>query len=349
MDVEKAKSELEFLQLEHPLLLQQLKKEQQLELKHLAKTQLVEKIQQEELLALDRRIAISEYKKIEKENIKRLFRTFKAFKAESHKKLPPEEIKQRITAMKLKSEDDEEKREFCFYQKITEEEEQEKESLRVAHEAQLERSSIVAEEAIQSLMNQHHQKVSAHEETERQRLQEAENKYWTGVYDAILTHQDNYTILCERHHKEQIESLTQLHQEELRLLETEKHEIEDLCKEQGRPEFEEDFLAVISEIEQQILQSHDIQMKDLKAVHNEDVITLKREQKRYRQEVKRTAPDTILYVYAKTKQKERKKKILEFPNSDQRRPSSILSSSSSGPLRSSSSMMKKKKVKSPPQ
>jgi len=232
-------------------------------------------------------------------------------------------------------------------QKIKEEEEKEKETLRLAHETQLERTRAAAEEAIQSLINQHHQKEYAHEEVERQRLQGAENKYWTGVYDAILTHQENYTKLIEKHHKEQIEFLAERHKEELLVFDTERLEIDELCREQGRTDVEkEEFLQVILAVEQQVLLDHSIQTRELKAVHSEDLIALKREQKRYRQEVKKTAPDTILYVYAKKKkEKQEKKKLLESRSKTELTNNSDPDSPGSGPTRSTSAMMLQKKDK----
>jgi len=211
--------------------------------------------------------------------------------------------------MKQKFVEDEQRRETIFLQKITEKEEQEKDSLRLAHEAQSERAKIAAEDSIQALINLHNQKELAHEESERQRLQGTENKYWTGVYDTLLNHQENYTKILEKHHKEQLELLVQIHQEERLTFETERNEIEELCRDQNRSDMEkEDFLAIITEIEQQVLQNHTAQIKEFKSVQNEDLIDLKREQKIYRQEVKKTAPDTILYVYAKTKKEKGRKK-----------------------------------------
>jgi len=175
-----------------------------------------------------------------------------------------------------------------------------------------------------------------------------------------LTHQENYTKLCEKHHKEQIEVLTQkMQEEEIRNFETERIEIIELCHEQGLSEEErEDFLALIELIAEESKENHLIQLKELKTVQNEDLIALKREQKRYRQEVKRTAPDTILYVYAKTKkEKERKKteKRLQESRSKGDVTASdpehhIVPSSPGGPTRSTSAMMmnKKKKMKEKP-
>jgi len=87
LEMERSKLEMEHLQQEHPLAIQQLKKEQELEQKHLIKTQLVEKDQQCELLSLDQRIAIRDYKKARQADKKRLERTFKAFKVHNQKKI----------------------------------------------------------------------------------------------------------------------------------------------------------------------------------------------------------------------------------------------------------------------
>jgi len=193
----------------------------------------------------------------------------------------------------------------------------------------------------------------AHEESERQRLQGTENKYWTGVYDTLLNHQENYTKILEKHHKEQLELLVQIHQEERRTFETERNEIEELCRDQNRSDMEkEDFLAIITEIEQQVLQNHTAQIKEFKSVQNEDLIALKREQKIYRQEVKKTAPDTILYVYAKTKKEKgrKKEKKIEFKSKlvDDTDPEHHIGPSSpGGPTRSTSAMMMKKKRSNP--
>jgi len=149
-----------------------------------------------------------------------------------------------------------------------------------------------------------------------------------------------------------------MQEDEIRNFEVERIEIAEICQQQGRSDEEKDeFLNIIDITEQQVKQDHLDQLKELRTVQTEDLVALKREQKRYRQEVKRTAPDTILYVYAKTKkEKERKKekKLLESRSKDNITMSThdpehhIGPSTPGGPTRSTSAMMiKKKKVKPP--
>jgi len=170
-------------------------------------------------------------------------------------------------------------------------------------------SSVVTEEAIQNTTAAQQQKEQACTEAHRQQLQGLESKYWTGVYDVILGHQENFTKLIEKHQKEQLALATKISEEETNLFLTESTEIEEL--EQVRSDAErKDFLLVITSMEAHAKRHHAKILKELKAVHHEDILALKKEQKRYRQEVKKTVPNDLLYVYAKTKkEKERRKEL----------------------------------------
>eukprot|EP01124_Arcella_intermedia_P027963 TRINITY_DN558_c0_g2_i6.p1 TRINITY_DN558_c0_g2~~TRINITY_DN558_c0_g2_i6.p1 ORF type:complete len:1148 (-),score=328.52 TRINITY_DN558_c0_g2_i6:508-3813(-) len=302
LEIERATAEQNFFITEHPFMLSMVKKEVELEQKHLMKTQQIEKEQQAELTASDQRLSIRAFKKKRQIEEKKLENTFKTFKAQNSKRLTPEELKTRIGVMKQKFTEDEEKKEHAFMEKLKKEEEQEKEALRIAHESHLERAKASAEETIQNLINTQQQKEQASLETHRQQLQGLEFRYWTEVYDAILGYQESYTKLIEKHHKEQLNLHTKLSEEELHLYETDTTEIEDMCREHGRSEPEKkEFLGFVIEAESSAKKRIEDSLKDLKMAQQQDVIFLKKEQQFYRKAVKKSAPDDLLYIYAKAK------------------------------------------------
>jgi len=240
---------------------------------------------------------------------KKLLTTFKAFKTLNAKKLPAEEIKQRVTAMKQQFDEEEQKKEAIFMQRIKEEELQEKEILLLAHQSQLERSRVAAEEALQVLAQQLHQKEQSLTESNKQNLQGIQNNYWKDVYNTILNQQGNFTKLIERQHNEQIDFLVKMQEEEDSLFTTELVEIEDLCKEQDRSEIEKkDLCAVIFSLQEQVKRQHSEQMRELLVVQKEELIDEKKEQKNQRQEVKKNAPENLLYEYARVLKKEQLRK-----------------------------------------
>jgi len=215
--------------------------------------------------------------------------------------------------MKQRFDDDEQKKEIFFMQTIKEEELQEMEVLQLAHQTQLERTKASADEAIQSLLQQHQQIEQGLQENHQQTLQGIQNSYLKDVFNTILNQQETYTKLIERHHNEQVDFLVKMQEEEDSLYTIEITEIEELCKEQGKPELEKkDLISVIYSIQEQVKKQHSDQMKELIVVQKEAMITLSQEQKEKRQEVKQNAPEGLLYDYSKKlKEKVKRKEALD--------------------------------------
>jgi len=202
--------------------------------------------------------------------------------------------------MKGKFDEEEQKKEAYFMQKIKEEELQEREILQLAHQTQLERSKTAADDALQSLSQQQQQKEQSLSETHKLNLQGLHNKYWKQVYSTTLIHQENYTKFIEHQQNELIDFIVKLQEEEDLLFSAELAEIEELCREQGRPESEKkDICAVIFSLHEQIKKQHSEQNRELLIVQKEELINLTIEQKLQRQEVKKNAPDNLLHQYSK--------------------------------------------------
>uniref|UniRef100_A0A6B2KX27 Protein kinase domain-containing protein n=1 Tax=Arcella intermedia TaxID=1963864 RepID=A0A6B2KX27_9EUKA len=341
LETQRTKSELDALALESPLILSTLKKELELEQRHLAKTQQIEKDQQAELLALDQRIAIREYKKKRRLDQKRLSRTFKTFKVQNGKKLPAEELKLRISSMKQKWEEEENKKEQVFMEEIIKEEEQERETLKFAHETHFERVKNSADESVENLMNAQQQKELQIKENGKQILQVLEYEYWTEYYKALLAQHSKHVKLITKHHKQQLDLMNQIFDEELNLYALEKTEIEEMCKEQVRNENErKDFLAVISISEAQCNRHRSKTTKDLKSVQQQELIQLKKEHKKEREDLKKKPATDVLFVYAKSlKEKKTKKENNAVPDMSG-------TNSNPPPQRSTSAVFPKKRERS---
>jgi len=87
-------------------------------------------------------------------------------------------------------------------------------------------------------------------------------------------------------------------------------------------------VSVISATEKHAKRQHTKALREMKAVQQQDLLSLKKEQRRYRQEVKKTVPNDLLYIYAKTKkEKERRKEKLK----EQRTQNSEAGESDMGP------------------
>jgi len=190
--------------------------------------------------------------------------------------------------MKQVFDEEETKKESLFIDRIKEEEQQEKEILNLAHQSQLERAKVSAEEAIQVLIQQHQQKEKTLTEAHKQNLQVIHNSYWKDVYGTILNHQDTYHKLIERHHNEYLEFLIKMQEEEDSLYSTQILEIEEVAKDQSLPDTEErEYYDTIFTFQDYVKKQHIDQMRELMTIHKEELTTLKKNQKLQRQEVKK--------------------------------------------------------------